>query len=266
MRKYTKAFLSLAVWFMAVATWAGDALPVFIVAGQSNAFRLGGVSAKPSGKTQGPVGYYVANPACTGAAKLGVKVRPMRLPVGGMGAGIFRTLAKQYPQGFGLIRYGICGSNLHTQWRPGEPDGYFSAYFKPFVEKSLAAIAAKCGKTPEVMAVLWHQGESQAKDDEALEAYPQRLPELITQMQVTFGPVPMVMGEIRDLPDKPRSAEVNRIMKTVTADYPHVSVVGLQDVKWLPKGNVHLSQPGAVQAGTRMVNRAVEMLAEESAQ
>jgi hypothetical protein len=180
-----------------------------------------------------------------------------------MGAGIYRTLAAEYPQGFGLIRYAICGSNLHTQWRPSEPDGYFEKYFKPFVEKGLTGIAEKSGKTPKVMAILWHQGEAQAKDDAALEAYPQQLPELITQMNVTFGPVPMVMGEVRDLPDNPRSAEVNRIMKTVTADYPNVSVVGLQDVKWLPKGNVHLSQPGAVQAGTRLVHRAVEMLAKD---
>ena len=167
-------------------------LPVFVVAGQSNAFRLGGIGAAPSGQPVGAPVYFYPNPKCVDAAALGSKVTVFKKTqsLRGHGAGIAQSLAHEFPNGFALIRYAVCGSNLHTQWMPTQPDGYYHKYFEPFVIQGLKKIEQVSGRRPEVKGMFWHQGESNASSAQTVDVYGRLMPELITNFQKTYGPVP----------------------------------------------------------------------------
>jgi pimeloyl-ACP methyl ester carboxylesterase len=241
-------------------------LPVFIVAGQSNAFRLGGVGAPAI--TQGPSLWYYANPKCVQADALNAKL--MRLNMNktkGHGQGIASSLAKIHPDGFAIIRYAICGSNLHTQWMPTEPDGYYNKYFKPFVAAGLKKITQQSGRKPEVKAIFWHQGESNSNSDKTVALWAELMPVLIEDSQNTYGNIPFIMGEIRGFDGKkPLRALINKLMHEVAKANPLAAAVELQDVTWQTPTNVHFGTAGAKVAGERMVKAWQKLAAAPSQQ
>ena len=258
------AIIFVALCFAAIApvdAHATEPLPVVIVAGQSNAYRLGSLAQHKKGKPIGAKVYYYANPQCTkaGAINGAVKTFAPNTPLHGMGIGIARELAKRYPDGFALVRYAICGSNLHTQWKPADRDGYYHKHFEPFLARGLAQIKKASGRDVVVTGVLWHQGESNAQTSETVAAHGKLMPILIEKFRKTCGPVPFVMGEIREFDDRPTRKAINTGMHKIAAADPRVAAVRLSDVAWLPEGNVHLSQKGAEVAGSRMVLAWVEL-------
>lgn len=236
-------------------TATAETLPTFIVAGQSNAFRLGSLNAVAKGRPADATVYYYANPQCTKAADLKAEVLifPANKPLGGFVAGIAWQLGREFPDGFAIIRYAVCGSNLHTQWMPTKPDGYYRKHFEPFVQQGLKKIEQASGRKPQVMGMLWHQGESNSKTPETIEAYGRLMPALIGNFQETYGPVPFILGEIREFPDQPGRASINQQMHKIATDTSKVAVAKMVDVAWLPKGNLHLSLEGAHEAGERLV-------------
>ena len=247
--------LALTVAWVSSQAVAADPLPTFIVAGQSNAFRLGSLNTATKGQPAGATVYYYANPQCTKAAELATNVKtiPANKPISGFGAGIAWELGREFPEGFALIRYAVCGSNLHTQWMPTKRDGYYHQHFEPFLQQGLKKIEQASGRKPQVLGMLWHQGESNSKTPEAIKAYGELMPTLIGNFQETYGKVPFILGEIREFPDQPGRAAINRQMHKIAADMPRVAVAKMVDVAWLPEGNVHLSVAGAHEAGKRLV-------------
>ncbi len=103
-----------------LSTWASPVvvdkpIPTIIVAGQSNAVRLGGFKATNQGQVAGATVYSYLNPGILkkGAGELDAKVTVVgaKKPIRGNAAGIVWELAKEYPEGFAIIRYG-CWSSI----------------------------------------------------------------------------------------------------------------------------------------------------------
>lgn len=233
-------------------------LPVILVAGQSNAFRLGSLSSAPPKQGQQAVGadiYYVANPDCVKAEAIDVTVQRFAAGqhVSGYGAGYAEKLAERYPGGFAVVRYAVCGSDLHTEWKPGEEDGYYRKYFEPFLAQALQAIEQSSGRPTRVVGVFWHQGESNSDSQQAVAAYREQMPILLKNFAEVYGPVPFILGEIREFDNKPGCAQINQHMRAIAAEHDHVRVIGLQDITWDSPTNVHMNMDGGHEAGRRFV-------------
>lgn len=73
-----------------------------------------------------------------------------------------------------LIKHALSGSNLYSQWNPGEnknDTAYFGTEFKKFihtVEDGLIKLEAK-GFKPKIKAMVWQQGEGDARDIAGME-------------------------------------------------------------------------------------------------
>ena len=102
-----------------------------------------------------------------------------------------RYLADHPGETVGIVPCAVGGSRLATWHAQGaEKTG---ANFRRALER--ARIAGKCGK---FVAVLWHQGESDAERpvEELKVAYPRHFGEMVSAFRREIGPVPVVVGEI----------------------------------------------------------------------
>jgi iduronate 2-sulfatase len=119
---------------------------------------------------------------------------------------------------------GSKGGTTIEQWSPGTKGA--SATQGPCYRDFLATIAmatealAKQGDTLTVRALLWHQGESNAKDDAA--TYQAKLANLIARLREDLGQpdLPVVVGEVFD--DHKRDG-VRAAQRQIATAVPHVA-------------------------------------------
>jgi hypothetical protein len=101
---------------------------------------------------------------------------------------------------YALIKYGDSGKNLHTDFRApyaGDLDGgtKYKAMRLTF-DNALQALAA-AGYTPEIIGMVWLQGEADASTQAGAEAYEENLTAFVTDMRVHYGEnLPFVIGGI----------------------------------------------------------------------
>lgn len=85
------------------------------------------------------------------------------------------VLKKQYPgQEIALIKHALSGSNLYAQWNPGKnmKDGEnFGPEYRKFVQTVEVAMESLRNKsyTPTIRAMVWQQGEGDARDIAGME-------------------------------------------------------------------------------------------------
>ena len=103
-----------------------------------------------------------------------------------------------------LIKHGLSGSNLYEQWnpgnRPGEKQGSEYAKWINTVRQALDALRAD-GYTPVIRAMVWQQGEADARDIAGMEnsrAYGANLRNLILHIREELDAPQMlfVYGEV----------------------------------------------------------------------
>mgnify|MGYP001826136019 CR=1 FL=1 len=85
------------------------------------------------------------------------------------------ALKKQYPdQTIALIKHALSGSNLYAQWNPGnlnDDEQNFGPEYSKFihtVKEGLKGLRA-CGYVPAIRAMVWQQGEGDARDIAGME-------------------------------------------------------------------------------------------------
>lgn len=265
--------ISLCVLFTlsALNTSADESkpLPTIIIAGQSNAYRLGGISSRNVRPDENPLGaplFYYANPKCTDAKAVDTKLRTIQPDeaVDSYGAGLAKKLGEQYPDGFAIIRYAVCGSTLHTDWMPTKQEGYYHQYFEPFVAKGIEEIERISRREPQVVGMFWHQGESNSDTEESVTQYRLLMPKLIDQFQTRYGRVPFILGSIREFDDQPLRAEINRHMQDIAKNYDQAVFVSIQDVEWQSPTNVHFSVKGGQEVGQRFGKAFFELIKADS--
>jgi hypothetical protein len=105
------------------------------------------------------------------------------------------ALKKQYPgQEIALIKHALSGSNLYAQWNPGSANDdrlNFGPEYSKFVhtvEEALKGLRA-LGYAPTIRAMVWQQGEGDARDIAGMEnsrAYGQNLRHFIERVREQF--------------------------------------------------------------------------------
>ncbi len=147
----------------------------------------------------------------------------------GPGRTFGRLMLEKFPdKEVGLIPASIGGTPV-AAWLPGGKDNWSDAY--PYDDSIiLAKEAMKCGK---IVAVLWHQGESDAAEN--TENYKDKLKTVISNFRkdLDIPDVPFILGGLGDFlnPQWP-TAEYNRIIMETASEMPYcgfVSAKGLTD-------------------------------------
>jgi len=96
-----------------------------------------------------------------------------------------RYVADAFPvDDFAIIKYGIGGSNLHTDWDPNTGSTY--GVFRATVTNGLAALQSG-GNSTEIVGMLWVQGERDAKDNRTTAEYQADLTEFIADVRTRYG-------------------------------------------------------------------------------
>jgi hypothetical protein len=198
-RRRARTFLLVLpmIWMqLAACAVGGDTLEqprnlVFLLAGQSNMVGQG-ESAELTGQLSRPqrdINYWSDGwvPLAPGHGNSSQEFGP-ELSFG-------RRIKDAFPNdSIYLIKYGHNGTALYNDWRPTDGPQYVK--FMATAEAALADLAAS-GVEYELSGMLWMQGESDAKEGEAL-AYEQNLRNFIAHIRDVFGEpgLPFVIGRV----------------------------------------------------------------------
>ena len=115
------------------------------------------------------------------------------------------TLQKYYPhRQVALIKHALSGSNLFQQWNPGNRKGEkMGAEYQKWITTVTAALESlrKQGHTPVIRAMVWQQGEADARYDAGEEnslRYGENLKNLIEEIRRVLNAPDMlfVYGEV----------------------------------------------------------------------
>jgi hypothetical protein len=160
-------------------------------------------------------------------------VDPMHFDKPGAGVGPGRTfgieLARASGHDVGLVPAAVGGSSI-TLWVPGAYDPITHSH--PYDDAlRRARIALRRGA---LVAILWHQGESDANAQNAPE-YEQRLRALITRFRADLSApdVPVLIGQLGQFrPWTANDSTIDKAHRDVARTMPHVAFVpsnGLKD-------------------------------------
>jgi hypothetical protein len=251
-------FFALAACITQVQAQPAD---IYIVAGQSNGWRLSKVSALP-GKGAHTVHYF--GMGCTTRPDTAQHTFIENVNPQSSGGGLASALLDHSGRDIVFIQYCVCGSSLDgiDDWQPGEPgkpnDAGIYASFTRYLADARRQVEA-LGIEWKVKALFWHQGESDVKQTTA--RHRQNLTHLLARFRQDFGAgLPVVAGHIRELEDGSRG--INAALDAVAAADPRFTVVPSNDLEFESPTNVHIKPVGCVVLGQRMVAALKKMEAE----
>jgi hypothetical protein len=231
---------------------------VFLLGGQSNALGRAPSSGLPTTpvnlqQPQDDVLFYFGSTLTTlrpGSGKFTSEFGP-EVTFG-------RTVADAYPaSNFAIIKYAAGGTNLYSQWAP--PSGAQYIAFRNTVTNGLAALQA-AGHTTEIVGMVWHQGESDALNNQH-EAYEGNLTAFIADMRTHYGAdLSFLIGEIRW--DEPRNGPEFKVVSdaqaAVAAADPNAAFAPANDLTFSDR--FHFDAAGQKILGERLGSSYVALL------
>ena len=140
----------------------------------------------------------------------------------------------------GLVVNAKGGSRI-SQWFKG------TAFYNDAVGRTKAAIALGGGS---LKGILWHQGESDAKNPKYLE----ELTQLISDLRADLGDpeLPFVAGQVKDLPS------INDRIAALPAAVPHTAYASSKGLKTTDRW--HFDAPGVRLLGERYAEAMLKLL------
>ena len=195
MRRFVLFFLS--VWAVALSLSAQE-VDVFLIGGQSNATGQGYVRNIPATfKVDTTVWFYYSrflNQGEGGGQWTALCQASETKDKFGVELSLGTKLQFLYPERrIALIKHALSGSNLYKQWNPGNRSGDIRGeeYVK-FVEtvKNALVDLKKQGYRPIIRAMVWQQGEADARDIAGMDQsrrYGPNLKNFIEQVRKEFG-------------------------------------------------------------------------------
>lgn len=197
------------------------------------------------------------------------------------------ALKKHYPgQDIALIKHALSGSNLYSQWNPGVDSNNelnFGPEYKIFVhtiEEGLKGLRAS-GYAPTIRAMVWQQGEGDARDIAGMENsknYGKNLRHFIQRVRAQFSSPDMlfVYGYVIPVPMKRFTGreEVRTSQKNLDQGSGHpmalngAFVVETDDLPLrcdepdspFPNDSVHFNTFGIIELGFRFASKIKEEL------
>lgn len=235
----------LTAYPVAESAAAADALPVFVLAGQSNmvgkrcrADELPRHLQLPNAKAV----FYLAK------EESWIPIAPGHTERQGFGPEIAfaRAMTEQRGQPIGIIKVSRGGTNLHRQWSPDDPKSLFGDLVR-------TVAAARETRSIRVVGMIWIQGGADAKSEDMAEAYATNLKDLIERSRQEFGNPAMhfLSGRIPAKNDqrKPFWKTVRRAQQDLEVE--NYSWVDCDDISKGPDG-VHYDTAGMVKLGERL--------------
>ena len=258
LNKYPASLLFSGLCFAIALTGAFETnaseIKVFLMGGQSNMLGRAPVSGLPV-ELQGTQNDLLLFGGSDGTAGTTLTA----LQPDGKNAGEFgpevtfgRTIADAFPTTqFALIKYAAGGTALYNDWAPdsGSGDGPQYALFQQTVTSGLQALQ-DAGYTPDIIGMLWHQGESDAIEGQQAN-YETNLTNFISDVRSNYGTdLPFMIGEIRR-----QSTATNTVADAqvaVGAADPNATFVQAADLSFLD--TYHFDAASMITLGERYAN------------
>ena len=195
MRRFVLFFLS--VWVVVLSLSAQE-VDVFLIGGQSNATGQGYVRNIPAiFKVDTTVWFYYSrflNQGEGGGQWTALCQASETRDKFGVELSLGTKLQSLYPKRrIALIKHALSGSNLYKQWNPGNrPGDVRGEEYVKFVEtvKNALVDLKKQGYRPIIRAMVWQQGEADARDIAGMDQsrrYGPNLKNFIEQVRKEFG-------------------------------------------------------------------------------
>jgi len=259
--------LAIAVVSLARTSGAAPAVQVYILAGQSNMDGRGRKSelvgdlakwAKPqpdvriaysNSSKRGPYstgGFVPLEPGYS--VPPGTKEKKLPGDTFGPEVSFGRAIADASPgERVVLIKFSEGGTSLRGDWMPGLAHGGLYPQFRAFVRRSLQSLK-DAGDEPQLAAMIWHQGESDASLPEG--EYQKLLTEFIAQLRkdLDAAQLPVVIGEVYDNGKRERVRAGQRATASAVANVKFVSVQGLKT----SDNGTHFDTPSQIELGKRL--------------
>ncbi len=235
----------LAVLMLAASSvLAAEPVKVFLLGGQSNMYGRGSSSGLPATlrTPQSDVLFYYGSLLTT--------LRPGSGGDFGPEITFGRTVADGFPaQRFALIKYAVGGTNLYDHWNPASGSTY--ATFRGTVTAGMAALAG-AGYDPQIIGMLWTQGERDAKTGRTGAQYEADLNEFIGDIRTRYGSdLPFFLTRLASGQTNIPAAGLDHI-RTAQADVvaadPNAYIIDA-DGMGLMSDNLHFDAAGQVEMG-----------------
>jgi hypothetical protein len=157
-----------------------------------------------------------------------------------------------------LIKHAIGGTDLAVEWNPN-PEAIGPRYkvFKQRVDAALANLK-KAGKNPEIVGMIWMQGENDSTNPAYAKAYEKNLQNLIAKVRSDFNAPDMkfVAGRITTMSKlwtTPENIElVRKAQENIAKTNKNASWIDTDDLKWAYYG--HYGTQGQIDLGIRFAN------------
>lgn len=228
---------------------------VYIVAGQSNGWRLGSI-AGVAGEADAPIHYF--GMSCSSRPDTAKMQVIEKLHPSSSGTGLAGALQQHSGREIIFIQYCVCGTSLGdvANWYPGDDPlhgkaneaglyGSFTRYLAD-ARRQIEALGIEWN----VKGLFWHQGEADIKRSSA--EHEKNLTNLLARFRHDLGAeLPVIAGHIRDLNDGSRG--INRALDAVAAADSRMAVVKLDGLPFESPTDVHVKPEGCRVLGERMV-------------
>ncbi|REJ89790.1 MAG: hypothetical protein DWQ34_18800 [Planctomycetota bacterium] len=263
---------SLAVFV--AASRPAEAVDVYIVAGQSNGWRISHLSQGDEKAPESPHDVHYFGMKCvTEPDRPDVSPVLTRLDPNTMGYGLAESLLELSDDDIIFVQFCRCGSGLWNKkvngWYPGDDpqngQTHDTALYGLFLKYVAAcrATAEERGLEWDLRGLFWHQGESDSRRPVA--EYEPDFRNLIWRFRHDLRDgLPIVVGHIRELDDGDRA--VNAMFDRLADEDPLFSAVPTRDLQFEPdrdgKPNVHIARAGCHELGRRMAT-ALQKIEEE---
>lgn len=251
-------FRIVSILCCAAFAFSLQAAEVYVVMGQSNAWRLSNLHDGGAGGKV-PVHYFAMD--CVSEPTAGNYRRIEGVHPNSYGFGLAKTLVDAAQDDVVIIQYARCGAGLWSIEKDGwfvgsHPKkgqvyndglyGSFLAYMKHARHKVEKELKLKW----KLKGIFWHQGEGDCSDTH-IERYESRLFRLFERLRMDFGRrTKIVAGQIRQL--SPLTEKVNGALAKWEKTDRYMQVVSGQEFSFESPTDVHFNDEGCFSMGKKM--------------
>ena len=199
--KFTICLAVVGALAFSVTTASANPVKVILLGGQSNAVGQGNNAGLPTSPVnlqlpQDDILFYYTGGTGLTTLRPGSGGEPVTT---GNKFGVEVTFGREIADAdpsvtYAIIKHAESGTALYNDWAPGTGSSY--AGFRSTVDAGLAALQ-NAGYTTEIVGMLWHQGESDALEEQEAN-YENNLTAFIADIRSRYGAnLPFFIGEIR---------------------------------------------------------------------